>query len=876
MPLLLVGVYSAVIVATVLAAKGQVPYILDGNESYGTVIHGQNLLDYGSKAAFLTDESSGKYSAQHPIVHLSQGNWPRLPSALLARFGFESPLQHVLILTFTIGVLGVWLLYDLLRRVVSWRFAALTTLLTVADYLFFVQWQVNAYRIWQPFLLTAALWLAAWLTDSRRKVLGYAGVGAVFFLLGYGELVFGVFSLLAFALLLVFMRGGRCRRITGFGLASAVLGFVAAIGVLSLQGVAYLGWSNYLAYFASTIGTRTLGAGYAQTAMDLSAEYNLVFWQNFGTGQGLIQSILSTSRWLATLSASDGYFFLLPIILGALALAITGLSQRGRWPRSIAASVLPLGLAWLMMRGGNSIAAVVTAIFAIQATILTWSRIQHATGRSLTTGVHADALEASPAPALYKWALAIPVVVAALLWVTAGPPELAPVKGLLVLVAGLFPFTTSSVGGAHFDANWTGGTDEARPFLVITLFVTATAAAGASVVLPWTHSVTEAGLQKLVLAAIVAILAGVVLTAGALWLGGRFVGTPDMSSRSRRLSAVAFFWSLMLAVIVIARLFNESVYQYRNFYFESGLFAGLVSGMVLALLVVGMYVLIARAPVSTPSQFPEGHRSIPLVASIGLATALILMAQTGYTATGYLWRYDLLWDPLFTSLISLASIYWVAQVRACAPSMTARWIRGLILVVIAGATGAFLALQLSLARLMPPDSFSGLIDYLQDHSRGRTIVASQYPLPFYWATNATAYANYGARADSSQKAWYPIESTVNLAENAPEFLRFPDRSTNPTYAFPSHYLHIFPQIPPAAPRGSTETSLSAAVDQSTVKSRCEELRAIPQLTALASRTAAPLESSGAVGASGSWCLFRLPWAAESPGSVRRPGLVNSN
>ena len=79
--LILGSIYVVLVLAYLIQYQG-LPYIFDNNESFSSIIHAKNLLQFDFLKSFgLADESYGVTESAHPYVYTHQGNFPRLFAA---------------------------------------------------------------------------------------------------------------------------------------------------------------------------------------------------------------------------------------------------------------------------------------------------------------------------------------------------------------------------------------------------------------------------------------------------------------------------------------------------------------------------------------------------------------------------------------------------------------------------------------------------------------------------------------------------------------------------------------------------------------------------------------------------------------------------
>ena len=227
-----------------LASTDALPYTIDNSESFAAFLHGANMFRFGVATSFgLTDEAFSPDAAAHPYVYTHGGNFPRLYTYLLYALGARTQQAQIVIATFTVGALGLLLLYAYFARVAGIVFAALACVVFGTDYLYFAQWQVSTYRVWHTFFLFAALLCAHGVGERRRRlflVLTFVTEAC----LVYFDLTFALFVSVFVGVYAAFLY----RRQPGVLARTWATQFVAAAAALALmvaQSVAYLGWSGF-------------------------------------------------------------------------------------------------------------------------------------------------------------------------------------------------------------------------------------------------------------------------------------------------------------------------------------------------------------------------------------------------------------------------------------------------------------------------------------------------------------------------------------------------------------------------------------------------------------------------------------------------------
>jgi hypothetical protein len=259
-----------------------IPYVMDNNETFSALNHAHNLWTFDFFRSFgLTDEAVSPDPAAHPFVHTHQGNFPRLLAFLLYALGARSVESHVWITTLTVGTASVLMGYIFFRRLGGKLLATIAILLLMTDYLMFAQWQVNTYRVWQGFLLFAALnsvhGLSEW--GRWRWALATTSTYAALF---YGELVFAAFVSFTVGLYTIWTYRRAPRLVVMGGLVQGA-GASLGLGALILQLVLHLGWQDFLTDLQLTLTARNYAPDRAELIAKLTQFYgprNILFLYN--------------------------------------------------------------------------------------------------------------------------------------------------------------------------------------------------------------------------------------------------------------------------------------------------------------------------------------------------------------------------------------------------------------------------------------------------------------------------------------------------------------------------------------------------------------------------------------------------------------------
>ncbi len=186
----------AAVYGWLLVSTGCMPYVMDNNESFSVLVHASNMYQFSFWKSFgLTDEAYGPDPAAHPFIHTHQGNMPRLFGFLIYALGARSIESQILVTTATIGTLSLVLMYLYFVKLGGPGFAFICSALLITDYIQFVQWQVDTYRVWYSFLFFLILLSVHGISGRRRRLWKCLMAGA-YLLLFYSELVFAVWMAL--------------------------------------------------------------------------------------------------------------------------------------------------------------------------------------------------------------------------------------------------------------------------------------------------------------------------------------------------------------------------------------------------------------------------------------------------------------------------------------------------------------------------------------------------------------------------------------------------------------------------------------------------------------------------------------------------------
>lgn len=288
----LVALSYFVILGWFLASTRGLPYVLDNNETFSSLVHARNILHFGVRETFgLTDETYGLERAQHPYVYTHQGNFPRFYALLLYALGARTAESQIASTTFTVGLLGLLFAYHFFSRVATPLFALTYCLLLITDYVMQTQWLVNTWRTWHHFFMFSSLLCVHGLARRGRLPAWVVAITLLnFACLAYFEIAFATFV----TLLAVVYAGLTCRRRPRRVLQGwLLLGGGAALGVAVLiaQLIGYLGWDGFAENVKLTFLARNHAPADPSELSRFRSElwsfverHRLVFWDNFSTG----------------------------------------------------------------------------------------------------------------------------------------------------------------------------------------------------------------------------------------------------------------------------------------------------------------------------------------------------------------------------------------------------------------------------------------------------------------------------------------------------------------------------------------------------------------------------------------------------------------
>lgn len=282
--------YGAVFSSVLIQTNG-FPYVTDNNESFSSLWHAHNLYSFDFFQSWgLTDESFSKSPEAHPYVHTHQGNFPRLYAYLIYVLGARSINAQIVVTTFTIGLLSIFLAYHLISKLANPALAFFVTLFLMTDYVFFVQWQVVTYRVWHGFFIFSSLLCVAYCDGGGKtwRILTFLNFLALF----YFEAAFVIFvttTCIAFAVYSCWGKWRAFRRLAYTAAAGAITG----LAILLIQLVGYMGAENVAKDVYYTIKARQYTDPWATEAemMEFYRSRNIAFFDNFTRGTHFLKPI---------------------------------------------------------------------------------------------------------------------------------------------------------------------------------------------------------------------------------------------------------------------------------------------------------------------------------------------------------------------------------------------------------------------------------------------------------------------------------------------------------------------------------------------------------------------------------------------------------
>ncbi len=279
-------------------------------------VHAHNMVQFGVwHAAGLSDEAYNPEAAAHPYVYTHEGNFPRFFVYALMRLGITSVEWQIAVSAVLIGGATIYLCFRFFSRLGSDLFAFLVCAVLATDYLLFMQWEVNTFRVWQGLLFFLSLVCVQGLGGRRSRTAGVL----LFFTavaLFYFEIVFALFTatMAVCYALLTFWRRWRAP------FAATVLlcvGAFVAVGGLFIQSAVHLGWKAARDDIGLTFLARNFYRQTSTTSVPLEfyVAHHIVYWLDQPNTQGHLHLDAFLSTIGATAQIDTPYLLLLACVI---------------------------------------------------------------------------------------------------------------------------------------------------------------------------------------------------------------------------------------------------------------------------------------------------------------------------------------------------------------------------------------------------------------------------------------------------------------------------------------------------------------------------------------------------------------------------------
>ena len=295
---MILGVIYVLLALGYLIQFHGLPYVFDNNESFSSIIHAKNLLQFDFfKSYGLTDESVGAVASAHPYVYTHQGNFPRIFAALLYFLGFKSIQSQILVHLVVVNSLALYLAYAFFAKKINPLFALMYCLLLLTDYVMHFQWQFNTWRVWHCFFMFSSLSLVEQYQQIRRRY--YLPLALLnFTCLAYYEISYAIFINSLCVLLAIFKY--KKPKLWAPPVVMVFLGAAIGFGALILQDFLYFGsLSGFLADLNFTFTARNkvtadplASANFMSQTWKFVETWNLVFWGNFVSSTENLRSLV--------------------------------------------------------------------------------------------------------------------------------------------------------------------------------------------------------------------------------------------------------------------------------------------------------------------------------------------------------------------------------------------------------------------------------------------------------------------------------------------------------------------------------------------------------------------------------------------------------
>jgi hypothetical protein len=334
------GLWILALVYTVLATlyligyQG-IPYVFDNNESFSSIVHAKNLIQFDFFKSFgLTDESYGLTESSHPYVYTHQGNFPRIFAALLYVLGLQSIEWQIIAHAVIINSIALYLAYYYFAKKISPVFALIYCLILLTDYVMNFQWLFNTWRVWHCLFMFSSLILVEKYQDLSKKTFIFITL-LNFACLAYFELAFAIFVIVLSVALTIITYKNISRWL--FPVSIAIIGAILGFGLLIAQDVLYFGgFSGFLNDLNFTFTARNQSppnsmewAKVVSTIWDFVDSQRLVFWGNFvSTSENLRSPLVVFQTYIRYNLMVYSPFFLLILAVFYLSILFKTLSNK--------------------------------------------------------------------------------------------------------------------------------------------------------------------------------------------------------------------------------------------------------------------------------------------------------------------------------------------------------------------------------------------------------------------------------------------------------------------------------------------------------------------------------------------------------------------
>ncbi len=367
-------ILNLAVIISVLLSSDFLPYITDNNESFSTFIHANNMLRFGFwSTAGLTDEANSSDKTAHPYVYTHEGNFPRFPVLGLLLLGINRLEWQITALALILGSLSLYFCYEVFSRIGGDLFAFLVAAFFSTDYLLYVQWQVNTFRVWHALLLFVSLYGVQRINNKNRLA-----IGAALFLsslaLFYFEIVFAFFVTLFSWFYAAILYRNRPRLVLWVVMGTS-LGALVALALLLGQLFGHLGagsaWNDIqLTYLTRSFGDIGGGVEAHWRKLHFFIDNHIAYWDSTSSyGLPSIPALIEMLRQ-GIVRVYTPFFVLVGGILTltllldgkAVRIALRTLYEMGRGPAIAQALQSPGGLRWKFWLGTAALSLVVWTV----------------------------------------------------------------------------------------------------------------------------------------------------------------------------------------------------------------------------------------------------------------------------------------------------------------------------------------------------------------------------------------------------------------------------------------------------------------------------------------------------------------------------------